>query len=280
MHLNEGKFQFICHRVHKHAPCINMRLLQQLPFADCGIEMRSYSLPNDISLDSIEDISDLGVVVSDSFSFQTHINQIVKKAGMKCGWILSVFETRDQVPMLDLFKSLVLNIVEYCCPLWSPHKIEEISKIEGVQRRFTAKINSVWHLDYWDRLKHLNLYSLQRRRERYIILYMWKLINNKVPNDVQVSWHVCNRKGIVADVPGIPSSVMKINSSYDNFFKVKGAKLWNILPKSVNSASSLDTFKRKLDTFLQDIPDTPPVLGYTTVNSNSLLDWLGYSSAF
>ena len=280
MRLNEGKFQYICHRVHKHAPCINMRLFQQLPFADCGIEMRSYSLPNDKSLESIEDVPDLGVIVSDNFSFETHINLIVKKAGMKCGWILSVFETRDQVPMLDLFKSLVLNIVEYCCPLWSPHKIEEIAKIEEVQRRFTAKINSVWHLDYWDRLKHLKLYSLQRRRERYILLYMWKLIHEKVPNDVKVSWQVCDRKGIIAVVPRIPSSVMKINSSYDNFFKVKGAKLWNVLPKTVNSANSLHVFKEKLDSFLRDITDSPPVTGYTPANNNSLLDWLGYSSAF
>jgi len=33
----------------------------------------------------------------------------------------------------------------------------------------TSKISEVRHLSYWDRLKKLNLMSLQRRRERYII---------------------------------------------------------------------------------------------------------------
>ena len=181
--------------------------------------------------------------------------------------------------MLNLFKTLVLNIVEYCCPLWSPHKVEEIAKIEGVQRTFTAKINSVLHLNYWERLKHLKLYSLQRRRERYILIYMWKLINKKVPNDVCVSWRMCPRKGVVALVPRIPSSVSKINSSFDQFFKVKAAKLWNCLPKFVNTVTSLELFKTKLDLFLNGVPDLPPVAGYAAANNNSLLDWLGYSNA-
>ena len=83
-------------------------------------------------------------------------------------------------------KALVLNIVEYCCPLWSPHRIQDIARIESVQRRFTAKISSVCDLDYWERLKQLKLMSLQRRRERYQIIYMWKLINGKAQNDCSV----------------------------------------------------------------------------------------------
>ncbi len=38
------------------------------------------------------------------------------------------------------------------------------------------------NLNYWGRLKHLELYSLERRRERYIILYTWKMINGLAPN--------------------------------------------------------------------------------------------------
>jgi hypothetical protein len=34
---------------------------------------------------------------------------------------------------------------------------------------------------YWERLQRLGLYSLQRRRDRYFILYTWK-ITEMVPN--------------------------------------------------------------------------------------------------
>ena len=47
--------------------------------------------------------------------------------------------------------------------------------IEAIQRTFTYKITEVQHLNYWERLQELKLYSLQRRRERYIIIYIWKI---------------------------------------------------------------------------------------------------------
>ena len=166
--------------------------------------------------------------------------RIASKANVKCSWILSVFYTRDFRPMLTLFKSLVLNILEYCCPLWAPHQVQGISRLEGVQRRFTSKIAGIQHLDYWKRLEVLNLMSLQRRRERYILLYAWKILHEKVP----------------------------------------AGKLWNCLPKAVNSKDSLASFKEALDLFLKDIPDRPPVAGYSTANHNSLLDWLSYRNAF
>ena len=47
---------------------------------------------------------------------------------------------------------------------------------------FTYKITEVQHLKYWERLHELKLYSLQRRREHYIIIYIWKITQHMVPN--------------------------------------------------------------------------------------------------
>lgn len=37
-------------------------------------------------------------------------------------------------------------------------------------------------MNYWDGFKHLELHSLQRRREQYQIIYVWKIIEDYVPN--------------------------------------------------------------------------------------------------
>ena len=37
-------------------------------------------------------------------------------------------------------------------------------------------------LSYPERLTVLKLYSFQRRRERYIIIYVWKILEGLVPN--------------------------------------------------------------------------------------------------
>ena len=34
----------------------------------------------------------------------------------------------------------------------------------------------------WQSLKELGLYSLQRRRERYQIIYLWSILEGQVPN--------------------------------------------------------------------------------------------------
>ena len=279
MQMNENKFELLSHHVHHIAPNRNMRYLLQLPFAYHESE-RFYKLPNDKTLFPSESVTDLGVEVSNNFGFDLHITRIARKANLKASWVLSVFKSRHETEMLTLFKSLVRSIVEYNCPLWSPQKVNEINILEQVQRRFTSKICSVQHLDYWERLKVLKLMSLQRRRERYQILYMWKLINGKVQNDVSVQWHTHGRRGIVVDIPRLPSNVAKINSLYDSSFKVYTAKLWNCIPKSVNTEQSLDLFKSKLDNFIMGVPDCPPVTGYSTANNNSLLDWLASANAY
>ena len=113
--------------------------------------------------------------------------------------------------MLTLFKSLIRSTVEYCSVLWSPFRVQLISKLESVQRRFTSKISSVSHLDYWQRLSRLNLMSLQRRRGRVQIMYMWKILNGKVPNDCGITWYYSDRRGIIVCIPSLPSTVAKIN---------------------------------------------------------------------
>ena len=55
----------------------------------------------------------------------------------------------------------------------------------------------------------------------------------------------------------------------DKSFAVMGPKLWNIIPPSI---SYLEFFKSRLTPYVRS-NYLPPVPGYTTHNSNSLLDW-------
>ena len=63
-------------------------------------------------------------------------------------------------------------------------------------------------------------------------------------------------------------------SIYDHSFVVRGPKLWNAIPKNIKCAPSFEVFKSKLTSHIMSIiPDLPPVPGYTTPNSYSILDW-------
>jgi len=119
--------------------------------------------------------------------------------------------------------------------------------------------------------------SLQRRRERYIIINVWKILNKKYPNITDIEFHTTARRGIVAKVPSLPKNCkQKHLTLYESSFAVLGPRLWNTLPAEITLIDDLEAFKIALyNNFLRSMPDKPPVRGpqYARVNTNSITDW-------
>ena len=107
-----------------------------------------------------------------------------------------------------------------------------------------------------------------------LFLIMFLLLFCAAPNDIKMQFYDHIRHGIRVKVPNFNSKAqMSYSSHYEQSFGVKAARLWNLLPRHVNEQSTLTGFKEALGAFLATIPDTLPTVGYTTPNSNSLLDW-------
>ena len=226
------------------------------------------------------DTKDLGIIMSASATFSLHITQAADKATKLASWILRTFISREQYIMLTLWKSLVLPRMEYNCPLWNPVKTGEITILEAVQRTFTSKIAGMRTLNYWERLAALNLYSLQRRRDRYDVIYVWKMLENKVPNiascrQITISHTIGSRNGRrCTEYSPMNTACCKVKTLVRNSFPVRAVKTFNVLPEEIRNMTGCDvaTFKAELDLFLATIPDEPPIPGYHSVaESNSLL---------
>ena len=176
--------------------------------------------------------------------------------------------------MLLLYKALVRPILEYCCVLWSPETKGEIAKLEQVQRNFTRRISGCRGMTYWDRLHHLNLQSLQRRRDRYSMIQVWKTYNNLIPNSTQMKFYENARLGPRAVIPPYNHSAQKSKASLlEASFGVRGGQLWNTLPENIKVAPSLEALKARLGNYLAEIPDWPPTTSYSIEHNNSLLEW-------
>lgn len=210
-------------------------------------------------------LCDLGVTVSSEGRFSHHILNITESARRLSGWILRTFTLRDETCLMTLWKSLVLPKLEYCCQLWSPTTIGEIEKLESVQRTFTSKIRSLSGKNYWERLKHLKLYSLQRRRERYQILYTWKMLEGLVPN-IGIRLSLNRTRGRSCYIEGPKTNCQSLKTLRAGSYSRTGPKIFNSLPSCLRdmSACSVEVFKRQLDHFLQKIEDTPPLPSYQT----------------
>ena len=63
-----------------------------------------------------------------------------------------------------------------------PINATHIQSIEKLQKDFLNKIPAVRELNYWEQLKQLKMISLQRKLERYRVLYIWKILEGLSPN--------------------------------------------------------------------------------------------------
>ena len=131
------------------------------------------------------------------------------------------------------------------------------------------------NLDYWERLEKLQLYSQERRRERYRIIFLWKVAQGYV-SGYHANFTYSARRGRTIQVSplchNVPASVRKAR---DSSLQVKGAQLFNIIPRALRdiSVGTPDQLKFQLDQGLSTIPDQPTIPGRPRcAASNSLLD--------
>ena len=267
MLLHEHKFELLRHSVTNRS---NPELAV-LPFSNKYFE---YTTSSGQSIEASSMVRDLGVHITPELSWTPHINIMCDTARQMTSWVLSVFRDRSVTTMIPLYSSMIRSRLEYCSPLWSPTKIGDIQNIESIQRHFTSKISGFSDIDYWKRLELLNLMSLQRRRERYVIITIFKILHDLMPNDLNISFSHSERRGIRAVVPPLSKAgTLKAQTRYDQSFAVLGPKLWNCIPPETTRIMKLTSFKTSLGKFLQQLPDTPPTPGYTSVNNNSILSY-------
>ena len=124
-----------------------------------------YKSPEGKQIPETELTTDLGLNVNNKGHFGDHIKIKTSKAKQMSGYILRTFIIRNPEPMLTLFKSLVLPHIEYCCIIWNPHKQQEISLIESVQRHFTCKLEGMEDYNYY------NNYNLIIIRDSILLTY-------------------------------------------------------------------------------------------------------------
>ena len=130
------------------------------------------------------------------------------------------------------------------------------------------------------------MYSLERRRERYRIIYVWKVLEDRVPNIGND--RICSknhpRRGRECFPPKVNQYCnRKVQSLLYASLPVHGQQLFNCLPKELRNLTNceVDAFKGELDRYLCTVPDEPLIRGYEKfrrADSNSLLSMTKFAS--
>ena len=261
----------------------NENKFEQLTYGETNnVTITSYKNPSNVDIKKGETVKDLGVITNKSISFKEHIQSVVLACRRICGMIFRTFTTREPEIMLKLYNTYIRSKIEYCCSIWSPTLQNEINQLERIQKAFTCKIQGMDKKDYHERLKALKLYSLERRRERYLIIYAWQMIEGIKENVLNLKSMKNGRSRVIWSKP-IRWSYMgkKIKHSSRSIVHNSTAKrmerLFNSIPPDKRNieGKTVDTFKKALDNWLQTIPDLPKIDNYgasVAAEDNSIIN--------
>ena len=243
----------------------------------------NYTTPdNDNAIEDVTSLRDLGIIVSDSGDYKDHIQKIVTKCKQRNGWISRAFTNKSVDFRRFMWRTYVQSLLDYGSQVWTPVDPTLIAHLESAQRTYTAQTEDLYKYNYWDRLSKMKLQSVQRRQERYRIIYLWKIMEGLVPNyGIKWTW---DSKGRVLSIPknNYKNTPIAIKMR-DQSLIVHGGRIFNILPSALrNFTGTKETFKTKLDNFMTKIPDQPACPGLTPApidpitcnNSNSLYEWI------
>ena len=219
-------------------------------------------------------LRDLGVEMGNDCTFLAHIENTVAAANKLAGWALRSFQRRSKHVMLTIWKTMIQPKLDYCSVLWSPSDQASIARLESVSRHFTSQVAGMTDLDYWDRLSALHMYSQERRRERYGVIFIWKIAQQLVQG-YSMDFATNPRRGRLAVVHQLSGQAPPaVRRAREASLQVKGAKLFNLIPKDLrNMTGTVLQFKAGLDSWLSNIPDQPTVnVRQRAAITNSLLD--------
>jgi len=107
---------------------------------------------------------DLGVLDNDKLNMTRQCVLTVQKANCILGCIRRSVASRSREVILPFLSALVRSHLESCVQLWSPQDRKDMELSEWVQRRAAKKIGGLEQLSCEERLREMELFSLQKRR--------------------------------------------------------------------------------------------------------------------
>ena len=192
---------------------------------------------------------DLGVIVDNQLNFKEHVSTAVNKGNRVLGVIRRSFNTGDPTTFMKLYKSIVRPILEYGNVIWHPSLKSVEKEIEDVQRRATKMIGKMKNLPYPERLKLLQLPSLQHRRKRGDMIETYKYLTGRYTTE-RPKWIINNNQN-----RGNNYKLMKVRTTAKtrtNFLTNRVVNDWNKLPAQIVQAETLNIFKNRLDNHWKD----------------------------
>jgi hypothetical protein len=144
--------------------------------------MASYSMGN-TQINHCFQERDFGVWISSHLLWKKQVESQSTKANQILGYVKTTKNLKSLTTRRTIYLTIVRAHLGYATQVWAPQTVEQIRKIEWVQRRATKYILHLpvySDVSYKDRLIQCNLIPLTYWHECLDMVFFFKLINNLI----------------------------------------------------------------------------------------------------
>ena len=195
----------------------------------------------DEKIPSADREKDLGIVINNKHHPDDHINQITRKMYYLLANMKIAFTYIDADMVKKIITTHIRPTLEYASVVWNPHLQKDINKLERIQRAATRWVPELKDLSYEERLKILNLPTLEARRTRGAFITLYKCTTGMMETDIQNFIPFSERT-----TRGTNKKIQQKRGNKDvrkYFFPINITEKWNGLPEHIVNAKNINQLK-------------------------------------
>ena len=194
---------------------------------------------------------DLGVLIDNQLKFHEHSRNVTRKAGGVAHSFLKGTVCREPNFMVHILKVHIRPILEYASSVWNAGYLQDVRRLESIQRLWTRQTKGLEDKEYGTRLRALDLYSVKGRFLRADLIKCWRIFNGKCPIEPTDLWDTSSDSRTRGHRCKIRVNRCQVDARA-RFFTERVVQDWNSLPDWAVSSKTLAEFKTALHTCLTD----------------------------
>jgi hypothetical protein len=200
-------------------------------------------------LEATEEERDIGVMVCQTLKPSQQCKKAARTAQTVLSQLARAFHYRDRNIFVRLYIQYVRPHLEYAVASWSPWFEADKECLEKIQRRAVNMVSGLKGRTYEEKLKELEIPTLEERRRKLDMVQTYKIVTGK-ENVNRESWFEMACEGQratrqAADPLNIKPQAPRLEIRR-HFFTNRVIKDWNNLPTEVKNAPSVESFKNGL----------------------------------
>ena len=208
---------------------------------------------NDISIEPLQCVKLLGVTFDINLSFDTHIDELCKKASRSLN-VLKRFSTiLSLTNRKRIYHTFICSQFNYCSIVWHFSSKRKIKMMEKIQERALRFVYNDFNSDYNDLLTRINKDSLHCQRLKAILVFVYKCVHNLGPVYLNSLFEIKQCKYMLRNDFLICQPKMNTITHGINSLLYHGSKMWNVLPMYIKNATTLKRFKSHMKLYKQKL---------------------------